>query len=322
MSSQNSSKLVIYAALVGNLLVALTKFVAAALSGSSSMLSEGVHSLVDTFNEVLLLYGIRRAGRAPDRAHPLGYGRELYFWSFIVALMLFALGAGVSIYEGVQHMMTPEPIENAHLNYIVLALSFVFEGVSWYVALRSFRRAKGDLGTWEAVRKSKDPPSFMVLFEDSAALIGIAIAALGTFCADVLKMPALDGAASILIGAVLALTSVLLARESKGLLIGERADSRIAGSIESLAAGESGVSGANGVITVHLAPDQIVVALSLEFDDALCTPQIEAAVSQLEKRVHERHPEVVALFVKPQTRGAFELRERARFGGDAPAEPA
>ena len=180
MASQNSSKTVIYAALAGNLLVAATKFVAAAISGSSSMLSEGVHSLVDTFNEVLLLYGLRRSRRMPDPVHPLGYGRELYFWSFIVAVLLFALGAGVSIYEGVQHMLKPAPIHNPTVNYVVLALSLVFEGASWGVALRAFRAAKGDLSYWQAVRRSKDPPSFMVLFEDSAALIGIAIAALGT----------------------------------------------------------------------------------------------------------------------------------------------
>jgi cation diffusion facilitator family transporter len=321
MASQNSSKTVIYAALAGNLLVAATKFVAASISGSSSMLSEGVHSLVDTLNEVLLLYGLRRSGRTPDPVHPLGYGRELYFWSFIVAVLLFALGAGVSIYQGVQHMLTPAPIHNATVNYVVLALSFVFEGASWGVALRAFRAAKGELGYWQAVRRSKDPPSFMVLFEDSAALIGIAIAALGTFAADSLDRPALDGAASILIGLVLAFTASLLARESKGLLIGERADPRLAASIEALAISEPGVAGANGIITVHLAPQQIVVALSLEFDDDLRTPQIEAGVARLEQRVRERHPQVVALFVKPQTCRSFERSRRARFGaGESNAE--
>ena len=214
------SKTVVCAALAGNVLVAVTKFAAAAYTGSSSMLSEGVHSLVDFGNEVLLLYGYRRAARRPDRRHPLGYGRELYFWSFVVALLLFALGAGVSVYEGVSHILTPEPITNAGVNYIVLGVSLAFEGVSWWVALGSFRAVKGAKSYWQAVRDSKDPPSFMVLLEDTAALIGIAIAAAGVYGADRFQLPALDGVASIAIGAVLAVTAFILARETKALLIG------------------------------------------------------------------------------------------------------
>jgi cation diffusion facilitator family transporter len=315
MSDPSASKVAIYAALVGNLLVALTKFVAAAISGSSSMLSEGVHSLVDTFNEVLLLYGLRRSRRGPTPVHPLGYGRELYFWSFIVAVLLFALGAGVSIYQGVLRVRMPMAIENVTVNYVVLALSFVFEGVSWRISQRGFRAAKGELGYWEAVRKSKDPSSFIVLFEDTAALIGIVVAALGIYLSEALQMPVLDGVASILIGLVLAGTAALLARESKGLLIGERADPGTAAAIEAIAASEPGVVAANGVLTIHLAPDQIVVALSLEFDDALTTLQIEAAVAGIEQRVCERFPEVVTLFVKPQTPGGFARALRERTAG-------
>ncbi len=315
MKNANSSKKAIYAALIGNLLVALTKFVAAAVSGSSSMLSEGVHSLVDTVNELLLLYGMRRSGQTPDAVHPLGYGRELYFWSFIVAVLLFAVGAGISIYQGVARVRAPSPVTDATIVYIVLALSFVFEGVSWRVSQRAFRAAKGNLGYWEAVRKSKDPPSFIVLFEDSAALVGILIAAAGTYAADSLRMPVFDGVASILIGVVLAATSIALARESKGLLIGERADPDIVAAITALARDEPGVASANGVLTVHLAPDQIVAALSLEFDDALRTPQIEQAVAQIEQRVRTQYPQVVALFVKPQTRSRFEQWRQSRYGG-------
>ncbi len=311
MAKASSSTVSIHAALVGNLLVALTKFFAAAISGSSSMLSEGIHSLVDTVNEVLLLYGLRRSRRAPDQIHPLGYGRELYFWSFIVAVLLFALGAGISIYEGIARVLAPVPVEHVALNYAVLALSVVFEGISWRISQHAFRAAKGDLGYWEAVRRSKDPSSFIVLFEDSAALVGIAIAAAGIFLADALRMPVIDGVASIVIGVVLGATSALLARESKGLLIGERADPAIAAAIETLAGAEPGLVGANGILTIHLAPDQIVVALSLEFEDALRTPQIEAAVARLEQRVRAGFPQVVALFVKPQTRGGFERTRRA-----------
>jgi cation diffusion facilitator family transporter len=317
MSANASSRKVIYAALAGNLLVALTKFAAAAVTGSSSMISEGVHSLVDTGNEALLLYGYHRASRGPDRLHPLGYGRELYFWSFIVALLLFAFGAGVSIYEGIIHILEPTPIEHVGANYVVLALSAVFEGASWWVAMRAFRRVKGSRGWFQAVRRSKDPPTFIVLFEDTAALVGIAIAATGIFAADRLAMPVLDGVGSVLIGLVLAGTAAILARESKDLLIGERAGEHIHASIIRIAQAEAGVENANGAVTVHLAPDQIVAAVSLEFADELRTPDIEASVVSLERHIRERHPEVVALFVKPQTRRTFDESRPAEETGSS-----
>jgi cation diffusion facilitator family transporter len=308
LASQQSSKPVLYAALAGNLLIAATKFAAALWTGSSSMLSEGVHSLVDTGNEVLLLYGYRRAAKPPDLRHPLGYGRELYFWSFIVALLLFALGAGVSIYEGVSHILAPRPVEDAHVSYIVLGLSALFDGASWVYALRAFQRAKGDHGIWEAIRRSKDPPSFMVLCEDSASLVGIGFAACGIALSEHLSMPELDGVASILIGLLLAATATVLARESKELLIGERASDRVVASIIEAAEATPGVEGANGALTVHLAPDQILVALSVEFADRLKAPEIEACVEAIEKAVRDRNPDVISIFVKPQTAHAFEAR--------------
>jgi len=297
----HSSKVVVYAALLGNVLVAATKMVAAALTGSSAMLSEGVHSLVDTGNELLLLYGMRRSETQPDREHPLGHGRELYFWSFVVALLVFAVGAGVSIYEGIMHIRQPEPIENVAINYVVLALSALFDGASWWVALRKFKASRPASGFFGAIRESKDPPSFIVLLEDSAALVGIAVATLGVVGSSLLHQPVLDGVASILIGVVLATTAVVLARETKGLLIGEKADPQIAASILRLAESIPGVAHANGIFTVHLAPSQIVVALSLEFADELRTPDIEGKVIELERRMRESHPDVVSLFVKPQT---------------------
>jgi cation diffusion facilitator family transporter len=306
MNETALSKKVVYAALAGNLLVAVTKFIAAAVTGSSSMLSEAVHSLVDTGNEALLLYGYFRSSRKPDVTHPLGYGRELYFWSFIVALLLFAFGAGVSFYEGISHVLNPSAITDVKVNYIVLALSAVFEGASWWVALKRFGKLKGRRGYWEAVRDSKDPPSFMVLFEDTAALIGIAIAALGNYLSGRLGIPELDGVASILIGIVLGIAATVLARENKALLIGERASDEVINSILSLAISEPSVDGANNVFAVHLAPDQILAALSLEFADELRTTQIETAVIQLEEKIRKKHPEVIALFVKPQTRRSFE----------------
>ena len=214
MAAHQQNHKVIYAALAGNLMVALTKFVAAWITSSSAMLSEGVHSLVDTGNQFLLLYGLRRAARPPDEAYPLGYGRELYFWSFIVALLVFALGAGVSIYEGILHIRHPVEISNPLVNYGVLGLAILFEGASWWVALKDFRRVKGTRGWFQAIREDKDPTTFTVLFEDSAALVGLGIALVGTAASQWLEMPVLDGVASVAIGFVLAITAALLARET------------------------------------------------------------------------------------------------------------
>jgi len=308
VATGSASRKVIYAALAGNLLIALTKFVAAWWTGSSAMLSEGVHSVVDTSNQLLLLYGINRAGKPPDDEHPLGYGRELYFWSFIVALLIFSLGAGVSFFEGISHILAPTPISDPHVNYIVLAVSFVFEGVTFLIALKEFNKLRGSLGYFEAVTRSKDPPSFLVLFEDFAALIGIAIAFIGTLAADRLAMPVLDGAASIGIGILLAVTATFLARESKGLLIGEGARGSTMRSIRQIAAEQPGVESVNNLVTVHLAPDQIVAALSLEFKDPLTTPEIEKAVAAIESRICKLHPEVVSIFVKPQSSSTRDQR--------------
>ena len=313
--ADSASKTVVYAALAGNLLVAITKAVAAAVTGSSSMLSEAVHSFVDSGNEVLLLYGMHRAQKQATPEHPIGHGRELYFWSFIVAVLIFALGAGVSIFEGVAHIREPEPVERAWINYLVLGLAFVFEGVSWFISLRQYNAAKGELGFFEAFRKSKDPPSFMVFFEDSAALVGIVLAAAGTYASSSLGMPELDGWASIAIGVVLAVVAVLLARESKSLLIGERADRALSDAILQVASEHPAVARANGLITVQMAPDQIVAALSLEFADDLRTPQIEQAVTEVEQRIKAAHPEVVSLFIKPQTLKTFQEKQRVLEAG-------
>jgi cation diffusion facilitator family transporter len=311
-----TTRQVVYAALAGNLLVAATKGAAAFWTGSSAMLSEAIHSVVDSGNEVLLLYGQHRAAQRPDAEHPLGHGRELYFWSFIVALLVFAIGSGVSLWQGVAHIRHPEPIENPWVNYIVLALALIFEGASWAVSVKQFRSstARSQLGIYEAVRTSKDPPSFMVLFEDSAAVAGILIAAAGTFAAVHWQMPELDGAASVLIGLVLAAIAVVLARESKSLLIGESASGELAKSIRNIAAQNPAVLRVNGMLTAQLAPDQILVALSLEFSDEVRVPELEERVVEIERSIRARHAEVTALFVKPQTPKAFSEARRDRFG--------
>lgn len=293
------SKKVVYAALAGNLSIAVTKFVAAAWTGSSAMLSEGVHSIADTGNELLLLYGMRRAARPPDDAHPLGHGREIYFWSFIVALMLFALGAGAALYEGVTHLVDPVAARDPSVNYVVLGASALFEGASWLVALREFRLGKGAFGYLEAMQRSKDPPAYMVLFEDTAALLGLAIAAVGTFAASATGEPAFDGLASIAIGLLLAVTAALLATESKGLLIGERADDALCRALRRIAEGSPAIRRVDDVFTVHLAPDQIVGALRVRLAAELRAPDVERAIAALVDEARTAHPEVVRLFVTP-----------------------
>ncbi|RWD66374.1 MAG: cation transporter [Mesorhizobium sp.] len=311
MAGHAGSKRVIYAALAGNLAIALTKFAAAFFTGSSAMLSEGVHSLVDTGNGGLLLYGMRRAARPADRAHPLGHGRELYFWSFIVALLVFALGAGVSFYEGVVHIMAPEPIVNARVNYIVLGLSFLFEGSTWLVALKEFRQEKGSQGWFQAVRRSKDPSVYTVLFEDSAALLGLIVAFAGILASGLLEIPELDGVGSIGIAIILGATAAFLARESKGLLMGEPASPEVQRKVLAIAEDDPAVQRANGILSVHIGPEEIVAGLSIEFEDHLTAPEIEACVERLEARLKTDMPEITRLFVKPQATGTWERRRKA-----------
>jgi cation diffusion facilitator family transporter len=291
----------VWAALAGNLLVAGAKFVAAALTGSAAMLSEAVHSLVDTINELLLLYGMARSARPADREHPLGYARELYFWSFVVALLIFALGAGVSAYQGIHRLVEPQGIERPVVIYAVLAASLVFEGGSWIVGTRAFRQTKRHLGWWDAFRQSKDPPAFIVVFEDSAAVLGLLVAAGGTTAAILTGDSRWDGIASLLIAAILAGVALLLGQESKALLIGERADPTLSDAIIRMAAGMSGVCKANSIATVQLAPNNIVAYLSIDFFDYLRAPDIERAVIDLEKQIRAAYPDVSALFVKPQS---------------------
>ena len=297
--AEHSSRTAVIAALLGNIAIAITKGIAATLSGSSAMLSEAVHSLVDSGNEVLLLYGQHRANKPPDQLHPWGYGREIYFWSFVVALLIFALGAGVSIYEGVQHVRDPRPMADPLVNYAVYAASAVFEGVSWWFGWSAFQRVRGDKALFAAVHASKDPPSFMVLFEDSAALVGLVIAAIATALSVGLDQPWIDGLGSVCIGAVLAAVAVLLARESKDLLIGERAQPELAESIRDMARREPGVVSVEGILTSQLSPDQVIANVGLEFEDNLRTPDIERVIAHLENELRKKHPELFRVFVRP-----------------------
>jgi len=254
-----------------------------------------------------------RRGGPPDASHPLGYGRELYFWSFITALLMFALGAGASIYQGVDRLLYPTAMVDPVINYIVLGCSFLSEGSSWWVAHRKFAAWKGGMSYFEAVQRSKDSPTFLVLFEDSAALIGLLIAFAGTGAAQYSGDPLFDGLASIAIGLLLA-AGLIIARETKGLLIGERASRRIERSIMQVAGAEQGVERVNGLLTFHLGPEHIVVTLSLEFADQLTTPEIESIVDGLEQHIRAAHPQVIAVFIKPQTATTYGKLVQQRYG--------
>lgn len=300
MAPTKGAKKSVYAALAGNLLITVTKFVAAAMTGSSAMISEGVHSLVDTGNEFLLLYGLHRAALAPDTSHPFGYGRELYFWSFVVALLIFALGAGVSFYEGIQHLLDPHPVKNATVNYIVIGLSFLFEGFSWRIAQKEFRRRKGRMGYFDAVRRSKNPVTFTVLFEDSAALLGLVVAFFGIFFSLRLDMPQLDGVASLVIGLILAMTATVLARETKSLLIGEKASAEREAEFVKIVASDSAIAGVNGMFSAHLGPDHIVLIVSLKFADGLSVAGVEESIQRVSDRLRAAHPELMMVVAMPE----------------------
>jgi cation diffusion facilitator family transporter len=299
-----SSKKVIFAALIGNTLVALTKFVAAAVTGSSAMLSEGIHSLVDTGNQVLLLYGLRRARKPPDEQFPFGHGKEVYFWSFVVAILVFALGAGVSIYEGVQHLRHPVTVENPLVNYIVLGIAMIFEGAAWLFAFKAFSAAKGKWTYLEAVSRGKDPTTFVVLFEDSAAMLGLLVALAGIALAQSTGIAYFDGLASILIGLLLAGTAIWLAYETKGLLIGESANRWIVEGVRELAARMELVEHVNEVLTMHMGPEYILVTISLDVRNDTPAGTVEKLVTGLDCEIKANYANVKRVFVEARSRDA------------------
>jgi cation diffusion facilitator family transporter len=303
----HSSKTVIYAAMAGNGLIAITKFVAAAITGSSAMLSEAVHSVVDTGNQVLLLYGIKRSARPADDRHPFGYGMELYFWTFVVAILIFAGGAGISIYEGIHKIQDPHPITSVYINYIVLGLAMLFEAAAWWIAFKAFRAAKGDLGYIEAVRRSKDPAVFTILFEDSAAMLGLMVALLGIGLGQLLDLPMLDAVASLGIAVILAGTAALLAYECKGLLIGEGVHPETRHGIEAIIAAQGGIVRVNEQRSMHLGPEEVLLNLSIDFASDLSADQVEAAISALEQAIKGRYPEVKRVFIEAQNWRAHHL---------------
>ncbi len=298
----SGSKKVILAALVGNFLIAVTKFIAAFITRSSAMFSESIHSVVDTGNQILLLYGLRQSKKPADAAFPFGHGKEIYFWSFIVSILIFAVGAGISVYEGVQHFLDPHPIESPAVNYIVLAFAMLFEGAAWWFAWKMFAKAKGPYGYIEAVHRGKDPTMFVVLFEDSAAMAGLLVAFLGVFLGQVTGIYAFDGLASILIGLILGGTAIWLAYETKGLLIGESANEEVIAAIREIIREHQSIQHINEVLTMHMGPEYILVNVSVDFADGVSASDVESAVGQLTAQLKQALPRVKRVFIEAESR--------------------
>jgi cation diffusion facilitator family transporter len=296
-----SSRKVIYAALAGNTLIAITKFIAAGITGSSAMLSEGVHSLVDTGNQGLLLHGMHQAQKPPSNRFPFGHGKEIYFWSFVVAILIFALGSGISIYEGIVHILHPEPIKNPMVNYIVLGAALIFEGIAWLIALSEFSKAKGKWGYIEAVRRGKDPTKFVVLFEDSAAMLGLVVAFLGVWLSSTKGIMLGDGIASVIIGLILGGTAVWLAHETKGLLIGESASIHVVEGIRAILREFAEIDQVNEVLTMHMGPEYILVNISIDFQDSLSATQLEKVIAEMDQQIKQAYPDVKRIFVEAES---------------------
>ncbi|HJV35469.1 cation diffusion facilitator family transporter [Geomonas sp.] len=312
---KSGAKKVIIAALAANLLIAATKAVAAWLTGSSAILSEAIHSLVDSGNQVLLLHGRRQAARAPDEEFPFGHGKEIYFWSFVVSILVFSLGSGLSLFEGISHILSPAGMRNVGVNYTIIAASIIFEGISWIVSIREFRKAKAVSQSYlEAIRKGKDPSMFLVVLEDSAALLGLFAALAGIFLAEATGNPVYDGAASVVIGLILGGTAILIAKETKGLLVGEAASREVIQTIREIVSHGEHVEHVNEVLTLHMGPEYIVVTISLDFVDEVSAGEVERTVPLLEAEIKRRVPEVQKVFIEAEAWRRPKLRSKLLEG--------
>ena len=296
----SGTKKVIFAALAGNALISITKFIAAGITGSSAMLSEGIHSLVDTGNQILLLYGLKQAERPADENFPFGHGKEIYFWSFIVAMLIFALGGGISIYEGIKHLSHPEPITNPLINYVVLGLAIIFEGAAWFFAFKAFTRVKGKWGYIEAIQRAKDPSIFVVLFEDTAALLGLMVALIGIALSQITGILIFDSIASIIIGLILIGTAIWLAYETKSLLIGESANRPVIQGVRDILAATSGIDHVNEVLTMHMGPDFILANISVDFKDSTTMTELEALIAGIDQSIKKQYPQIKRIFIEAE----------------------
>jgi cation diffusion facilitator family transporter len=290
----------IYSALVANLLIALTKFIAGSVTNSSSMISEGIHSTVDTANQLLLLYGLKRSKKAADQSHPFGYGKELYFWSFVVSILIFGLGGALSIYQGIVHIIEPELMKDPFWNYIVLFLSLIFEGSSLFIAIREFNKIRNGLGWWDAIVKSKDPSSFLVVFEDGAAVAGLIIVMILMWVSHSLQIPELDGLASVIVGLILVFVSFILARESRSLLMGEGIAPDMREKIAQLAERDGTVVKTKNILSTYQSPEEVVLMLIIDFEEHLDTEEITEAIRRIRADIKNEFKFVHFVIIQPE----------------------
>lgn len=297
MTSSNKS---IYSALAANLLIAITKFIAGAFSNSAAMISEGIHSLVDTVNQILLLFGLKRSKKPADASRPFGYGRELYFYSFIVSILIFGLGGGISIYQGIIHIIKPEPMGNPTWNYVVLGLSVVFEGTSLLIAAKEFNKVRGDHSWWDAIVRSKDPSSFLVLFEDGAAVLGLFTVMICMFFSHRYNIPELDGVASLLVGLLLVAVSLILARESRSLLMGEGISDGSRQKITVIAEKDPAVLKVLNIISSYQSPDDVVLMLFVAFEENLDTEDLNDSITRLRIAIKKEFELIHFVIIQPE----------------------
>ena len=314
--SAGSSKIAIYGAIGANVAIAVSKFVAAFFTGSSAMLSEGIHSLVDSGNGILILYGVKQAEKPADTRHPFGRSKELYFWSLIVAILVFSVGGGMSFYEGIEHLKHPSPITDPTWNYVVLGLSLVFEGISCFLAFREFNKGRGEAGFWETLGRSKDPSVFAILMEDLAALLGLVIALAGVYFGHLLGNPFFDGGASICIGILLVAVAIFLIYKTKGLLVGEGVDDETLDGLEALTRQDHAVEAIRRPLTMYLGPHDVVLALDVDFQDHLSAGEVEQAVRRLQDSIRVKYPDFKRIFIEAKS---IAGKQRAPLASDSSA---
>ncbi|MCC3153779.1 cation diffusion facilitator family transporter [Hymenobacter sp. BT770] len=305
-SAASSSKFAIYGAIGANIAIAVSKFVAAYFTGSSAMLSEGIHSLVDSGNGFLILLGVHQSGKAPDRRHPFGRSKELYFWALIVAVLVFSVGGGMSFYEGIEHLKHPAPLSDPTWNYWVLGISLVFEGISCFLAFKAFNADRGDEGFWQTLRRSKDPAVFAILLEDLAALVGLVIALAGVYLGHLLGNPYFDGVASIGIGTLLVGVAMFLIYKTKALLVGIGADDETLLDLERIVHAQPAVQHMRVPLTMYLGPADVILALDIEFENRLTADEVEHAVHALQNAIRAEHPEFKRIFIEAKAIGEKE----------------
>jgi len=294
---RRGSQKVIYAAIVANLGIATAKFIVAGVTGSAAMVAEGIHSAVDTGNEFLLLLGERRSSRPADRKHPFGYGKSLYFWALIVALSVFSLGGGLSIYHGLDALENPPPLEDPLWNYVVLGVAALFEGYSWNVSRKALNAVRKPGTTlWQAVRASKDASVFTVFIEDSAALLGLAIAVLGIALGHYFDNPYADPVASILIGVLLIGAAIMLARETGALLVGESIDRDQLAALYALFRREPALDSVSSLRTMQMGPEEVLLAASVQFRRGMRIDEVEQAIARIETAVAGAHPVIRQIY--------------------------